>query len=224
MFLFAPLLVVCSLSASVTTNEVSAPEAPDWLAPAKVNAVVDRIERFLEWDIRRVTVRWFADPAEFQKAHGYDGSVLAVSRKSDNTVLVGPKVTKDNFASVFGHELVHVILFQKYGAAIPGWLEEGLANFVAQHGTVDYAWLGSQPAIDVRSMQHPFKATPAGVRYHYMASTALMELIAAKCDVHSLLQLSMGSKLENYLSTFCGITDLNSAFQDWLKLKIRKKR
>lgn len=203
----------------ITTNEVSIPDPPKWLTAAKVDNVVDQIQHFLEWDINRVNVKWYTDQAEFKKAHGYDDSVLAVSRKSDNTVLVGPKVTADNFSDVFGHELVHVILFQKYGNAIPKWLEEGLANFVAKHGKVDYPWLASQPVIDVHTMEHPFKSTPAGAKYHYMASTALMEMIASKCDVHSLLQLSVGEKLEGYLGTFCEIPDLNAAFQAWLKKK-----
>src|SRR5262249_53923433 len=111
--------------------------------------------------------------------------------------------------------------------AIPLWLDEGLANYIAQHGTVDYAWLAKQPPGDVRQLAHPF--SPGGpdggvdrVKFCYQASTALMEMIASTCAISDILQLSLHSKLENYLSTICGIADINSEFRNWIARKARR--
>jgi hypothetical protein len=172
----------------------------------------------MEWDIRKVRVTWYLDSQEFLKFHGFDLSVLAVSKKPDNSIHVGPRVNEANFDPVFGHELVHIILFQKYKEAIPRWLEEGLANFIAKHGKIDYPWLAAQPLKDVRSLIHPFQSASSS-RYHYQASTALIEMIASKCRLGDLLQLSVGQNLEGYLSTFCEITDIDSEFQKWIKRK-----
>lgn len=225
------LLLVCSASARaarIRTNEVLMPDAPSWLTVHQVNQVVDRIQDKLEWDIRRIQVFWYTDEAAFERMHHLGPLVLAFTRKPDNTVYLGPRVTASSFAPVFGHELVHVIIYQKYKNAIPGWLEEGLANHLAGQGKVDYAWLnryGFQG--DVHELVHPFQGYVMGpsslaadeqVRYHYMASQALAEMIAARCGgLEDLLQLSVGKRLETYLSTTCGIKDLNAEFRRWLK-------
>jgi hypothetical protein len=209
-------------SADLSTNETMFSNAPSWLTAGRVDRVVGQVQRYLEWDIRKVRVNWYSDQQSFQNFHGYDSSVLAVSRKSDNSIHIGPRVNQSNFDAVFGHELVHTILFQKFKDAIPNWLDEGLANYVSKHGKIDYAWLASQPARDVRTLAHPFQkdsASTANPRYHYQASTALIELLASKCNLNDLLQLSMGQKLEGYISTFCRIPDINSEFQKWLKKK-----
>src|SRR5947209_3776697 len=70
----------------VRTNEVSIAEAPAWLRPGRVDKVVARIQKVLEWDIRRVKVEWHRDQARFEALHGFGPSVLAFARKSDNTV------------------------------------------------------------------------------------------------------------------------------------------
>ena len=114
-------------------------------------------------------------------------------------------------------------MFQKYKNAIPPWLEEGLANWAAKHGTIDYKYLASQPAVDVKTMGHPFGNGGPGPRYHYMASTALMEMIGSHCQIHDLLQLSVGEKLEGYLGTFCDIPDLNAEFHKFVARKAGKK-
>jgi hypothetical protein len=225
-----PLIVCLALAAhgaEIVTNSVSMPDAPKWLTQARVEKVTDRIQRVLEWDIRRVNVRWYTSEAEFQKAHGLPvaadgGGILAVSKKNENTIHVGPRMTTKNFDGAFGHELGHIIMFQKYKEAIPKWLEEGLANYAAKNGTIDYKFLASQPDVDVRSLEHPFGKTALSPRYHYMASTALMEMIASKCSIGDLLQLSVGEKLEGYLGTFCGIDDLNGEFRSFVKRKAGK--
>jgi hypothetical protein len=48
-----------------------------------------------------------------------------------------------------------------------------------------------------------------------------MEMIAAKCDVHGLLQLAIEKGLESYLTTYCSIPDLNAELRKWLKRKAR---
>ncbi len=208
----------------IRTNAVVIPEAPSWLTARDVDKVVDRIQRVLEWDIRRVNVVWYTDEAAFEQAHHLGPTVLAFSRKSDNSVQVGPRVDKASFPAIFGHELVHVIIYQKFKEAIPAWIEEGLANYLAGQGHVDYAWLKRHGVEgDVRKLVHPFQGIQPGAlardehaRYHYLASQALTEMVAAHCDLEQLLQLSVGKKLETYLSTFCGITDLNGEFRSWI--------
>lgn len=223
---FVSLLLLASAGAwagkRIETNEVFMPDAPAWVTSSRVNRVVEHIQDNLEWDIRKITVRWYTDQAQFRRAHGFDDTVVAFSQKADNTVHLGPRVTASNFDDIFGHELVHVILYQKYKDAVPRWLEEGMANFFSKHGHVDYRWLASQPVPEVTQLVHPFGASATvSPQYHYMASTAVMEMIASKCQVSDLLQLSVGKKLETYLSTYCGIPDVTASFREWLKKKSR---
>jgi len=247
LWLISIFLLVINLNASlehpasareIKTNELEIASAPNWLTESRTQKVIDQIERLMEWDIRKIQVIWYQDQAAFESVHGFGPSVLAFARRSDNTVHVGPRVSAQNFDGIFGHELVHVIVYQKYKDAIPSWLDEGLANYAAQRINIDYAWLASQPYRDIRELTHPFKpvkpASPAdsvntisdaetglpmNARYHYMASTALMQMLASHCDIHDLLQLSVGKKLETYVSTFCEIPDLNSAFKKWIESK-----
>ncbi|MGK5082754.1 hypothetical protein WDW37_05555 [Bdellovibrionota bacterium FG-1] len=217
----------CSHSHAFDLNEAHFDNAPKWLKPSTAQRVVDAMDAKLEWDIRKIQVQYHENQEEFRKLHGFDDSVLAFTRGTDTSVHLGPRVVESNFESVFGHELVHVILRQKYKNAIPRWLEEGLANYLSKHGKVDYAWLASQPTRDVYSLAHPFaEARPVstegargGARYHYQASQALMEMLATHCPPQDLLQLSVGKKLESYLPTLCGIQDLNAEFKAWLKRK-----
>jgi hypothetical protein len=209
-----------ALAAQLQTNATFMTETPSWINKTRIDKVVDRIQMFLEWSIRRVNVIWYKDQATFEKVHGLGPAVLAISRRADNTIHLGPRVTNENFDQVFGHELAHIISFQKYKEAIPKWLEEGIANHVAKAGQVDYAWLAKRPfPADVRGLIHPFATTTEGARYHYMASQALIEMIAAKCDLKNLLRLSVGMKMDSYLDTYCEIKDLNLAFQKWVKTK-----
>ena len=228
--LFLGLAWPSAYAAPIELNSVVVAQPPSWLARPKVERTVARVQKFLEWDIRKVQVSWYTDAETFRKAHGFDDSVLAFSLKSANTISIGPRVTSKDFESVFGHELVHIILFQKYQEAVPRWLEEGMANYISKHGAVDYKWLATQPHRPIRSLVHPFAAgagavtsadPPPSPRYHYQASTAVMEMIAGHCDIHSLLQLTVGEKLESYLGTLCQITDLDTEFAKWLQRKSR---
>jgi phage terminase large subunit-like protein len=170
---------------------------------------------------------WHPDQAEFLKAHGFDSSVVAFSLKTDNSVHLGPAVTSENFDTLFGHELVHIILYQKYKGAVPKWLEEGLANYLSNNRRgslwkVDYSWLATQPPRDVLTLGHPFKGAVQGnARFHYQASHALMEMIASHCTVTDLLQLSVSKKLESYLPTLCEISDVNAEFRKWVARKAK---
>ena len=216
---------------TVETNAVVFSNAPSWLKASRIDHVVDGIQNVLEWDIRRIQAYYYVNAAEFEKVHGFGPLVLAVSRKEDSTVHVGPKVTATNFDGVFGHELVHVILFQKYNGAIPKWLEEGLANYAAKKGPVDYAALARKGSLpDLHSLSHPFaganplaSSSQTAALDHYQLSRAAIEMIASKCSLSELLQLSVGKNLENFLGTFCGIEDVNASFKAWVKRKAKSK-
>jgi hypothetical protein len=226
-----------SQAVEIDSNAIHSAQAPAWLTSARLDQVVEKIQSRLEWDIRKVNLLWYGDQAEFFKVHRFEGNVLAFFRAQDNTVHLGPRVNDGNFNAVFGHELVHVILYQKYKGAVPKWLEEGLANYLSNHqppartkaGTsdlahwkVDYKWLASQGERDVLTLRHPFVGAVSGAaRYHYQASQALMEMIASHCPVTDLLQLSVGKKLESFLSTLCGIEDINAEFRKWVKARSR---
>ncbi len=218
-------LVALALSASlkageIKTNSVRMAAPPDWVTPGRVNSVVDHIQPMMEWNIRRIEVSWYNDQADFEKVHGLGPLVLAMSRKSDNSVHLGPRIKKENFDAVFGHELVHIISYQKYKDAIPKWLEEGLANHLSHMSKVDYAWLAKHPAPnDVRDLTHPFNGSDDHVRYHYMASQALMEMISGKCELTNLLRMSVRRKLEDKLDTLCGIKDITKEFNLWVAKK-----
>ena len=222
-FLLAALLLSCSLNvfaAELQTNSTYSADVPSWVNKSMIDHVTERIQNFLEWDIHRVTVTWYKDQAAFEKAHGLGSTVLALSKRQENAVWVGPRVNKNNFDQVFGHELVHVISYQKYKGAIPPWFEEGLANYISKSAKVDYKWIASKPfPKDVRGLTHPFDGDVDNIRYHYQASQALAEMIAAKCDLKELLRLSVGAKLDSYLDTYCQITDLNAAYQKWINSK-----
>ncbi len=211
-------IIAPCFGSGIFTNNVKILNPPGWLTPLRVETVTGKIQNTLEWDIHRVTVTWYTDAALFEKTHGHGPLVEAYSRPSDNSVHMGPRVDTKNFDGIFGHELTHVIVAQKYKTAIPKWIEEGLANRVANYGKVDYIWLAAQPHHEVTTLTHPFTGF-FDSRYHYSASTAVMEMIEKKCGLHDLLQLSVGKKMETYLSTFCGITDVNADFQKWVTEK-----
>jgi hypothetical protein len=211
---------------AIETNSVHADTVPAWVTSARINKITDKMGATLDWDIRKIHLSFYTDQAVFRKAHGFDDTVLAFTIKPENSVSIGPRVTTADFDPIFGHELVHVILYQKYKNAVPGWLEEGLANYLVKYGKVDYAWLASQPERDVTSLAHPYGAggriLPGGPHYAYQASQALMEMIATHCSVVDLVTNSVGKKLEDYLPTLCDISDLNAEFKAWVKRKARK--
>lgn len=218
----ALLYAFYTFAGEVETNNVHFAEAPDWVTRPRVEKIISHIQTLLEWDIRKVTVTWYKDQKKFQAAHSLGPAMLAVSLKNSNTILLGPGVTKENFDQVFGHELVHVISFQKYKGAIPPWLEEGLANHLAKTAKVDYKWLAARGLPrDVRQFSHPASGSTDEIHFHYVTSQALAEMIAKKCDLTNLLRLSVGEKMDTYLDTYCELPDLNAAYKKWVQARAR---
>lgn len=206
----------------IETNEFSIHDAPAWLTQTRVEKVTARILNRLEWSIRKTHVYWHASDAEYEKAQSLGPQALAVtsSRGDVATVHLGPKVNEKNFDQVFGHETVHVIVTQKYKSSIPKWLEEGLANYYAKHGTVDYKAIARREfPNDVRELAHPFKGSPALISYRYEASQALAEMLDKKCDLDNLIRISVQRDMETYIANTCEIRDLNAAFREWVSKK-----
>jgi hypothetical protein len=207
---------------SIELNQAVLHTPPKWLRASRVQKIVDKIQGALEWEIRKVQVYWYTDQAAFEKAHGLGPTVRAAAKRVDQSVHLGPKVDDRNFDGIFGHELVHVVVFQKYKDAIPKWLDEGLANHISRKEPVNFAYLAAQPPRDILRMDHPFEGgeDPGLV---YQTSTAVMLMIAERCSIKDLLQLSVGKKLESYLKTYCEISDLSSDFHAWVKKKAAKR-
>lgn len=211
------LLFVSGLKAKeITINQAYFHNAPDWLKEYRLQSVVDKVQSFLEWDIRRIHVYYYANPTDFNRKLTLNFRAAAFFRRADSTLHLGPEVETHNFDRIFTHELVHAIFYQKYKGSVPSWLEEGFANYIGQTERVDYAWLVRQPATDVTKLVHP-NVDDTGAKYHYQASTALIEMIAKKCRLVELLKLSVGAKMTRYLSTYCEIKDVNGAFTQWVK-------
>lgn len=207
----------------IKTNAILSKNAPDWLTASRVDRVVDRIQNILEWSIRRVEVVWYTDQDEFERMHKHGPTVLAISKQKDNSVHIGPKVDSANFDGTFGHEMSHIISFQKYKGAIPRWLEEGVANHVSKAEKVNYKYLANHaPPKDVRDLTHPFSGTLDDISYHYVASQALAEMLNAKCNgLSNLLRLSVGRGVEKYLEKYCDIKDLTASFNKWVAGKAK---
>lgn len=209
------LLAATAVAKEIDTNQVHLSGAPAWMQESKVREIAERIGSTLEWDIRKIQVTYYEDKDAYAKVNRLGPLAVAFTRRADGTVHLGPGVTPQLFEAVFGHELAHVILLQKYKDAIPKWLEEGLANHVSKLGKVDYVLLKSKPILDVTKLAHPY-GKEADTRHVYQSSQALMEMIANKCSLTDLLQLSVGKKLETYLKTYCQIPDVNAAYKDWV--------
>lgn len=211
-------LASMTYSAELLTNCAHFNDAPKWVHLSRVNRIAENVTRFMEWDIRRVEVIWYQNQKDFEAAHALGPIPIAVTQRSQNKILLGPKVVDSNFDRVFAHELVHVSSAQKYKEAIPKWLEEGIANYVAKFGKIDYVSLAKKPLPnDVTKVNHPINGSEQSVLTNYNISQALTEMIASKCDLRNLLRLSVERKLENYLENICKITDINQSFQKWVK-------
>ena len=213
----------------ITTNSVIVSNAPSWLTQGRVQQVVDRVERKLEWSIRRTTATFYSSAPQMLK--NFSGraapEIVAFTKGSDLTIHLGPKVTKANFDLIFGHELAHVIIFQKYKTSVPPWLNEGLCNNVAGYKSLNYTWLAAQsPRVDVTQLYHPYdpeRASRADV--HYMASLAAVKMLEKKCpSFRELLNLALKSNINDYIKTYCGIPDLNKAFWSWVDAEAKKEK
>lgn len=216
--LFLLFLNPFALAKDINLNQVTVYNAPDWLSSTTVQSVVDRVQNYLEWDLRKLSVFYHSEPAAFNQQHQFNFGVNAFFRKSDSTIHLSPQVSSKNFSQVFGHELVHALFFQKYQKAIPIWLEEGLANTIAQYPSPNYQWLKSQSWPSVSTMGHVTQKL-VDPKVYYSVSTAIIEMIREKCDLHELLKLAVGSQFTDYLKTFCGIEDLDKSFNGWVGIK-----
>lgn len=211
-------------AAEIRTNELVIHNAPKWLRRPKVEKVTDKIQRHLEWATRRTPVYWHASEQSFAKAQSLGARPVAVTKKSQSgsSIHLSPRVTVKNYQAILGHELVHLIFYQKYKGAIPRWLEEGFANHLSRKTKVRYEWLRKQnlPA-DIRSLGHPFSQTDLPVEIHYAVSQAVVAMLDDRCDLQNLLRLSVQRKMADYIKTYCEINDINQAFKDWLSKKAR---
>lgn len=229
-FFLAGLLIFSAGVANsheITTNAVFLHNAPEWLKRVRVSRVINRIQSKLEWTTRRIHAYYYSNSEEFGRSHGLGPKAVAVTKSSSKgtTMHLGPKITDKNFDHQFGHEMVHVIVYQKYRGAIPKWLEEGLANHLSKAKKVDYKWLIKQGfPKDVRQLAHPFQGSSAKILYRYKASQALAEMLDKKCDLENLIRLSVERKMENYIRTYCEIKDLNTAFKEWVEYKATGKK
>jgi hypothetical protein len=203
---------------SISTGSLELQSPPSWVSPNRVERVTEKVQNTLEWQTRRVKVLFYADEARFRKAHGLSGDILGFTREREQIIHLGPAVNSANFDEVLGHELAHIILFQKYKGAIPPWMVEGLANKAAGRSPVDYVWLSRQKLPAVRALRHPFR--DASSRLHYQLSTAVVELLQRRCDFPDLLQMSLKGGVEARLGPLCGITDLDRAASDWVRDKV----
>ncbi|MEO0336199.1 MAG: hypothetical protein AAF202_07385 [Pseudomonadota bacterium] len=218
----AGLMSPLASAKKIMTNAVVMDPAPEWVTMGRVDKIVQRIQTKLEWTVRRIKVKWYSDQKEFEASHNLGPAVRAVTFKKDQRIYLGPRVTKENFDQIFAHELVHVISFQKYKASIPKWLEEGLANHLAKKKPVDYTWLAKQPfPQDVRSMTHPLKGSLKQAIYKYVSSQALAEMLDKKCKLERLLQLSVERNMNDYIKTFCEISDLTATYKEWVTKKAK---
>lgn len=209
-----------SQAKEILTNSSLFQNPPPWLTSTRINRIADHIQSKMEWSIRRTNVIWFTDEISFQNAHKLGPVPIAVTNKTINTIYLGPKVGEKNFDQVFGHELVHIISFQKYKESIPKWLEEGFANHLSKSTQVDYTWLKQQKIPqDARTLIHPLNGSITDIKTHYVASQALVEMLANKCDLNNLMRMSVGRNMETYIKNMCQINDLNKSFEDWILKK-----
>ena len=219
------LLLLFAFSAQAKdfqTNALNVKNAPKWVKRTKVEKVTDRIQMKLEWTVRRVNMFWHSTPKSFAAAQNLGDRALAVTtiRNGEVAIHMGPRVNKDNYQQVVGHELVHVIVYQKYKSAIPKWLEEGLANHLSKKRKVDYGWLAQQELpSSMNDLAHPFKGSPERIAFRYVASQAFAEMLDRKCDLQQLINLSVERKMEDYIVRTCEIKDLAGAFKSWVKKK-----
>ncbi len=209
-------------AADFITNELNVYNAPAWVKRSKIENVTESVQAKLEWTIRRVNLYWHTTPQDYAAAQNLGAQAVAVTKVKSGvaTIHMGPLVNAKNYQQVVGHELVHVIIAQKYKNSIPSWLEEGLANYFSKKTPVNYKWLASQELpTSVDDFSHPFKGAPGRITFRYIASQALAEMLDKKCDLQNLIRLSVERKLEDYIARTCEIADITASFNAWVKKK-----
>lgn len=223
--LFALISEEKSYGKTILTNTALIIDAPSWLRSVDVRKASARIQNKMEWTTHRFNVYFYADQVEFNKIHSYGAraTAITISTKDKSVVYMGPKVNKQNFSKIYSHELVHVIINQKYRGAVPKWLEEGFANHFSKTSKVNYKWLKKQPLIkDLRSLSHPFMGSKDKISYRYKVSQALVEMLDKNCDLDNLFRLSVERSMEDYIKTYCKIFDLNSEYKKWINKKSKR--
>jgi hypothetical protein len=203
---------------SYRTNCCEVTNAPKWLTNFKLSDIAAKMERDMGWSIRRVKVIFHDTDASFSGAANLNFSANAFFSPARQTIEFKPQKDLETFTPTFRHELSHVISNQKFKGAIPSWLEEGFANYLGSKRKVDYKWLAAQELPDASRLSHP-QSDATGSQMHYQLSTATVEMIAKRCNLKDLLMLTTGSKLTNYLETFCKIKDINAEVRAWVKSK-----
>jgi hypothetical protein len=215
-------LVSATASASsakeIRTNCCIVQQAPAWLNVETVKNTAKRIESRLQWTIRRVTIRFEADPERYKTVSTLQFPTRALFNPKNNTVYFGPSINADNFAPTLGHELVHVVFQQKHRKAIPAWLEEGFANFIGAETIADYRFLNSETIPKITSLGHP-NSDPDRFRMHYQLASAAVDYISSRCKLNDLLMMSVKRSVEDYLQKLCKIKDIDSELVDWVKSK-----
>jgi len=205
---------------NLVTNSAVFHSPPDWLNSGIAQSAIDRIEQKLEWSVRKIQVYFYSDHKKLEAAFGYSApTILAFMKRSDQSIHLGPKLNAKNFKVIFGHELGHVIITQKYKNSIPGWIEEGLVNKIAGYTKIDYNFLKKfTPRGPVNQLTHPFDAkTLDEVNFKYQAALASINMLEKKCpSFRELINLSLKKNLETFIPTYCKIPDLNKAFWKWI--------
>lgn len=209
---------------TITLNELVFKNAPAELSASTVQKVVDRISGILEWSIRKIEIDWIRNESQFIRLHRFGPNIFAFTRKKEGQIYLGPRTTMKNFEGVLGHELVHVIIHQKYAGKVPAWLEEGMANQIAGNTDLSYRWLALQDPLTLDQMSHPFGSQNlTEVKRRYMSSLAFTQMLQSRCgDFRELLNLSLKSKMEDFFQTYCQIGDPMAALHEWIQKKARQ--
>lgn len=205
-------------AASFKTNCCNVENAPEWLSSYTLSDIATEMESKLHWSIRRVKVVFHNTNQSFASASNLNFIAAAFFSPSRQAIEFSPQKDLAEFTPTFRHELVHVISNQKFKDSIPRWLEEGFANYIGSKRKVDYKWLAKQSLPKASQLSHP-STDDGGSKMHYQLSTATVEMIAGTCNFDDLLMLATGSKLTNYLETFCKIKDLDSSVAEWVVKK-----
>ncbi len=100
-------------------------------------------------------VQFYSDSESFKSASKLNFCSQCFFFSINRYIHISPMKDLDALTPTFRHELVHVIFKQKYKTAIPGWLEEGLANHLGSQRKVDYKWLKTQNIPDADRLSHP---------------------------------------------------------------------
>jgi hypothetical protein len=141
---------------------------------------------------------------------------------------------KEAVAHEIGHLITHQVAFSPYGAALPPWLDEGLAMHTE----------GPQPDADkvalrklitggtiatLKSLSSPFPADPQEAFAAYAQSRSVIEYLADNFDKSKindlLVTLNNGASMDDALTRVYGLNldGLDEAWMKWLMSQPDKK-